>query len=178
MKRPSACVVSLFASTWLHSVRGQLTNVNATFGSSPAPFEIDVDPEFIALTKLKASVTRFPTDVQQPDFTDGPPLHNATTVRDYWVDEYDWEQEQAYLNTRYVRSCIFQHEIYHGSFPFTILEMTNFSPCSPSKILALPLSCEANDLKIQIQAFHNNYSSTAQLNLPSSSPPTLCPPPL
>ena len=100
MKYSSAFELPLLASTLLSNAQGQLPNVNATFGSSPAPLQIDVDPDFIALTKFKASVTRFPTDVKQPDFTDGPPVHNATTVRDTWVNEYDWDQEQAYLNTR------------------------------------------------------------------------------
>ena len=94
--------ISLCLSAWVlaQSVNAQLPNVNASFGSSPAPFQINVDPDFIALAKLKASITRFPVDVKQPDFTDGPPLHNATTVRDYWTNEYDWFQVQNDLNNR------------------------------------------------------------------------------
>ena len=100
MKLNQSLLLPLVAFALAQSVNGQLPNVNATFGSSPAPFQISVDPTFIALAKLKASMTRFPVDVQQPDFTDGPPLHNATTVRDYWTDEYDWFQVQSDLNSR------------------------------------------------------------------------------
>ena len=72
----------------------------ASFGSSPAPFQIDVDPAFIASTKLKASLTRYAVDLDQPDFADGPPRHNVTTVRDYWVNKYDWFEVQRDLNTQ------------------------------------------------------------------------------
>ena len=75
-------------------------NFNATFGSSPAPFEIDVDPGFIKNTVLKASLTRYAVDVEQPDLLDGPPKHNVTTVRDYWVNQYNWFDVQDQLNQR------------------------------------------------------------------------------
>jgi hypothetical protein len=75
-------------------------NFKATFGSSPAPLEIDVDPKFIRETVLKASLTRYTVDIDQPDFLDGPPRHNVTTVRDYWINEYDWFAVQKQLNRR------------------------------------------------------------------------------
>ena len=100
MKPHPSIRLPLLVFTFSQSALTQLPNVNTIFGSSPAPLQIDVDPDFIAMTKLQASMTRFPTDVEQPDFTDGTPVHNATTIRDYWVDEYDWNQEQAYLNKR------------------------------------------------------------------------------
>ncbi len=39
-------------------------NFKATFGNSPAPFKIDVDPEFIERTVLKAYLTRYVDDVE------------------------------------------------------------------------------------------------------------------
>lgn len=75
-------------------------NFKATFGSSPAPFVIDVDPGFIKNTVLKASLTRYAVDVEQPDLLDGPPKHNVTTVRDYWVNQYNWFDVQDQLNQR------------------------------------------------------------------------------
>ena len=75
-------------------------NFEATFGSSPAPFEIDVDPGLIKNTVLKASLTRYAVDVEQPDLLDGPPKHNVTTVRDYWVKQYNWFDVQDQLNQR------------------------------------------------------------------------------
>lgn len=72
----------------------------ATFGNSPAPFEIDVDPCSIKDTVLEASLTRYAVDVEQPDLLDGPPQHNVTTVRDYWVNQYNWFDVQDQLNQR------------------------------------------------------------------------------
>lgn len=73
-------------------------NFKATFGSSPAPFEIDVDADFIAETVLKASLTRYVVDLDQPDWVDGPPSHNVSNIRDYWVNEYDWFDIQSKIN--------------------------------------------------------------------------------
>ncbi|CZR61773.1 related to epoxide hydrolase [Phialocephala subalpina] len=73
-------------------------NFKATFGATPRPFKIQVDPEFIRITKLKASLTRYTTDINQPDFVDGPPRHNISTIRDYWVNEYDWYSIEQEIN--------------------------------------------------------------------------------
>jgi hypothetical protein len=73
---------------------------SCTFGDTVTPFQIDVKPDFIKKTTLKASLTRFADDIQQPDFTDGPPRHNVTTVRDFWVNEFDWFQVQENLNKK------------------------------------------------------------------------------
>jgi hypothetical protein len=64
-------------------------NFKATFGSSPQPFQIDADPKFVAYTYLKASLTHYTVDLDQPDWLDGPPKHNVSTIRDYWTDQYD-----------------------------------------------------------------------------------------
>ncbi|KAI9685789.1 MAG: hypothetical protein M1820_010745 [Bogoriella megaspora] len=69
--------------------------------SSPEPFAIKVSECFLQFTEEKLKLTRLPVDVDQPDWTDGPPVHNATSVRDYWIDEYKWIDVQADLNTRF-----------------------------------------------------------------------------
>ncbi|KAL6720191.1 hypothetical protein ACLMJK_002112 [Lecanora helva] len=76
-------------------------NFIASYGSSPAPFQINVLPIFIQETVQKASQTRYAIDIDQPDLVDGPPRHNVTTVRDYWVNHYDWFDVQDQLNKRY-----------------------------------------------------------------------------
>lgn len=73
---------------------------SATYGRQPAPFKLSVNPEIIALAHQKAYLTRFPVDVEQPDWSDGPPVHNATSVRDYWVNEYDWPEVQRDINSQ------------------------------------------------------------------------------
>lgn len=83
---------------------GVTQNFQATYGSSPAPFIIDVDVDFIQETRLKALLTRYLQDIVQPDLIDGPPRHNVTTVRDYWVNDYDWATTQDQLNARHFTS--------------------------------------------------------------------------
>ena len=77
-------------------------NSRATFGNSPAPFKIDVDPAFIQETVLKASLTRYAIDIEGPAMQDGPSRENTTTVRDYWVNHYDWFRIQDRLNKQYL----------------------------------------------------------------------------
>lgn len=77
-------------------------NFNANYGTSPAPFKIDVHPGFIHRTIQKVALTRYTVDIEQPDLADGPPRHNVTTVRDCWLNHYDWFQVQDQLNQRYV----------------------------------------------------------------------------
>ena len=76
-------------------------NFNANYGTSPAPFKIDVHPGFINTTLQKVSLTRYTVDVEEPDLASGPPRHNVTTVRDYWLNHYDWFRVQDQLNQRY-----------------------------------------------------------------------------
>jgi hypothetical protein len=76
-------------------------NFKATFGPSPVPMAIDVDPHFIAETRLKASLTRSPIDIDLPPFTEGVPSHNLTSIRDYWVNQYNWSVVQDNLNTNF-----------------------------------------------------------------------------
>ena len=73
---------------------------DATYGSSPAPFKINVHRSFIEETVLKVFLTRYTVDVDEPVFASGPSRHNVTTVRDYWVNHYDWFDVQDQLNAR------------------------------------------------------------------------------
>lgn len=73
---------------------------SAAYGDSPAPFTLAVNPEVIALARQKVALTRYPIDVEQSDWSDGPPVHNATSVRDYWVQDYDWSDTQREINSQ------------------------------------------------------------------------------
>lgn len=76
-------------------------NFQATFSKTPIPFSINVDKHFVDETKQRVALTRFPTAIQgQPDLAEGPPVHNATTVKDYWVNDYDWFEVQTTLNNQ------------------------------------------------------------------------------
>jgi hypothetical protein len=70
------------------------------FSESPRPFVVNVEKEFIDNTRLKASLTRFVTPIQEPDPLEGPSVYNATIIRDYWVNEYDWDKVEKHLNQK------------------------------------------------------------------------------
>ncbi|MCJ1441978.1 MAG: hypothetical protein MMC23_002470 [Stictis urceolatum] len=78
-------------------------NFRAHFGSSPAPFKIDVSPDFIKETTLKVSLTRLIVDVDVPEWSEGPSRHNVSTLRNYWLNGYDWFKIQDQLNKKYTQ---------------------------------------------------------------------------
>lgn len=97
----TAIVASLLLHPFIPGVKGLAEGLNfeATFSKTPSPFSIDVDQKFIEETKQRVALTRFPTKIQgQPDLAEGPTLHNATAVKNYWLEEYDWYNVQAALN--------------------------------------------------------------------------------
>ena len=75
-------------------------NFEGCFGKSPTPFKIKVDPEFVEFTKKKVNLTRYAVDIDQPDYTDGPPRHKTSEIKDYWSQKYDWEKVQDQLNSQ------------------------------------------------------------------------------
>ncbi|KAL9084651.1 MAG: hypothetical protein Q9159_005132 [Coniocarpon cinnabarinum] len=54
-------------------------NFAFTPSNTPQPFVIDVDPNFIAATTLKAELYRPSRNITQPDWTDGPPTRDVST---------------------------------------------------------------------------------------------------
>ncbi|PNP45074.1 hypothetical protein TGAMA5MH_03123 [Trichoderma gamsii] len=75
-----------------------IPNVVASFSSTPKPFKINVDPQFIEDTRRRVKATRAPVSIGEED--DGPSLANFTAIRDYWVNEYNWEKTQDSINQR------------------------------------------------------------------------------
>lgn len=82
---------------------GDGLNFNFTPSDTPLPFKVDVDPDFIAMTRLKASLYRPSRDIAQPDWTDGPPAHNLSNVQQYWVQNYSWFDVQSDINNKYTQ---------------------------------------------------------------------------
>ncbi|KAF5599105.1 epoxide hydrolase [Fusarium pseudocircinatum] len=76
-----------------------LPNVNATFVKSPKPFQIHVDRGFIEDTRQRAAHTRSPLFINES--SDGPGAENFTSVRNFWVNEYDWNATEASINRRF-----------------------------------------------------------------------------
>jgi hypothetical protein len=75
-------------------------NFHATFSSNPTPFSIRIDQEFLDLTAAKLRLTRFSHDLDQPDLSDGPSVHTAQGIRDYWLHDFDWRQVETELNAK------------------------------------------------------------------------------
>ncbi|RYP57970.1 hypothetical protein DL770_010532 [Monosporascus sp. CRB-9-2] len=73
-------------------------NFQGTFGHSPSPFTIRVDQGFIEATKQRVALTRTPIGIPELEAQEGPPVQNATAIRDYWVNEYDWLEEEESIN--------------------------------------------------------------------------------
>ena len=76
----------------------QPLHFEAIFLSTPAPFQINVSSSFTADTLHRVSMARFPEPLGLPLFTDGPPLHDASTIRDYWTKSYNWSTVQSCIN--------------------------------------------------------------------------------
>lgn len=79
-----------------------LPNIRATYGDSPAPFTIDVEPRFIDDVRFRVKNARSPVPpgTYEPEYTEGPTLANSTTLHDYWLDHYDWFAEQTSINSK------------------------------------------------------------------------------
>lgn len=105
----TAFAAPLLLYPFIASVKGSGEGLNfrATFTKAPTPFSIDVEKAFIEDTAKRVALTRFPTEIKgQPDLAEGPPLHNATAVKNYWSNDYNWYEVQAALNEQYVNKSV------------------------------------------------------------------------
>ncbi|KAI9703101.1 MAG: hypothetical protein M1820_005973 [Bogoriella megaspora] len=77
-----------------------IPNTDTTFQETPQPFNINVDPSFISDVRNRVQQARAPVQVDglNPPNEDGAPLANWTTIRDYWVNEYNWTETQSNIN--------------------------------------------------------------------------------
>ncbi|PNP44451.1 hypothetical protein TGAMA5MH_03797 [Trichoderma gamsii] len=73
-------------------------NVNATFEKTPKPFKINVDRAFIEDTRQRVLHARAPDFIGAT--TDGPAANNFTTIRDFWVNKYNWDEAEASINDK------------------------------------------------------------------------------
>ncbi|KAJ4855280.1 uncharacterized protein T069G_10838 [Trichoderma breve] len=129
----------------------------AKFGTSPAPFLIDVDPSFIEETRVKASLARIATDLVQHVPQDGPPAENITAIKDYWTHSYNWNETQK-------RKDAIPLLFVHG-YPGSIIEVERvidglpgfgFSPAPEYPGLGLRESGQAFH-KLMLQLGYNKY---------------------
>jgi hypothetical protein len=97
--KPLSCTALVCLALTVEAIVYSVDNVRAEFGFFPTPFKLDVDPTFVERLRHRAADTRLPHELLDvPKGSDGPPVVNATTVRDYGVDEYDWYDVQHETN--------------------------------------------------------------------------------
>lgn len=71
----------------------------ATFSDEITPFEVSVKQDFLDLTRLKVSLTRFTKDLEgQSKHVDGPPQMAVEEVATFWRDNYDWRAIETRIN--------------------------------------------------------------------------------
>ena len=61
-------------------------------------FKIDVSQESIDDLNTRLKLTRFPDKETPDDWSQGIPLAYIQEIRDYWLNDYDWQARQALLN--------------------------------------------------------------------------------
>lgn len=77
-------------------------NFRTKFSQEIQKFEIDVDPEFILLTKQKVQLSRLPIGIVDEDSSSGPNVEQAALLQQFWSTQYDWFVVQDSLNQKYV----------------------------------------------------------------------------
>ncbi|KAI1025075.1 hypothetical protein LB504_009745 [Fusarium proliferatum] len=111
-----------------------LPNVNATFAKNPKPFQIHVERDFIEDTRQRVAHTRSPLFINLP--SDGPGVENFTSVRDFWVNEYNWNATEASINKRFKQfTTIVEPEIDNATHSVPLHFVHHRSPRSD----AIPL---------------------------------------
>ncbi|RKL39435.1 hypothetical protein BFJ72_g6909 [Fusarium proliferatum] len=66
--------------------------------SSPQPFEISVNSDFISQTQAKVEAWRPPKGLWSDWTNEGPPVEQLKDIAEYWKNEYDWSSVQTRMN--------------------------------------------------------------------------------
>lgn len=125
VKLTSAALVLSTFPVLLHASQ----NFAGSFSYPPQPFTLNVDRDFIETTRLKASLTRFTEDLLDVvAWEDGTPTHNISVLRDYWVNEYDWDKAEAEINRKYQQFTTVVHSGENYTHPIPLHFVHNKSP--------------------------------------------------
>src|SRR3954470_11933227 len=62
------------------------------------PFEITVEDDVLDDLRGRLAATRFPDQIEGTGWEYGIPVGYLRELVDYWLEEYDWEAQQARLN--------------------------------------------------------------------------------
>lgn len=63
------------------------------------PYKIKVSKEEIEDLKIRLANTRWPDEVTDANWHYGVPLQKMKGIIQYWKDEFDWQSQEAYLNS-------------------------------------------------------------------------------
>lgn len=134
-------------------------NFNATFGDSPAPFKIDVSPDFIKNLLQKVSLTRnVALQIDEPGFSEGPTHQNVSVMQDYWLNQYDWFEVQRELNRKYASD--------HASIPSSDRPLDSTISQPPSQqarnpTTPIPSHCTSSTTSLPDPTLSPSSSATA-----------------
>ena len=100
------CLVLVFplvaATAAMQHHHGHSTNFPFPYhATTPIPFELKLDQEFIEATSRKVRDYRPTVGFSEEWNNEGPPQVNITKIADYWADKYDWRQIEARLNSEF-----------------------------------------------------------------------------
>jgi pimeloyl-ACP methyl ester carboxylesterase len=90
--------ISLLASGLLTGARAS-NNDNSTY--QPRPYTVSVDPSFIEEIRVKVQNFHPTAEINAEPWFDGPPASNISTLAKYWEEEYDWFEDQDYINSNF-----------------------------------------------------------------------------
>ena len=140
-------------------------NFDAAFRDEIVPFSIAVKQEFLDLTKLKVSLTRFTEGQEdQEEHVDGPPEHYAREVATFWTDDYDWRTIEAQLNedfdhfTTTIQTPLTTHHRFPDPVPL------HFVHHKSSRSDAIPL--------LFVHGWPGSFLEVQSLIAPLTNPPT------
>jgi len=61
-------------------------------------FKINIPESELADLKLRLTLTRFPEKETPEDWSQGTPLSYVESLRDYWLNDYNWKEREKLLN--------------------------------------------------------------------------------
>lgn len=66
--------------------------------NEPVPFRLQVDKEFLDITKRKLGLARYPeeqVDFGNDNWSQGAKVDVVKELAEYWLNSYDWEKKEV-----------------------------------------------------------------------------------
>ncbi|CAH0043173.1 unnamed protein product [Clonostachys rhizophaga] len=104
--------------------------------NQPVRFSVRFNPDLIQLTQQKLKLARFPleqSDFGADDWSQGAKVDKVQRLVQYWLDEYDWERQEKFLNDT------FKHYVVKLQVPGYGLLVLHFTHAKSSSPNATPL---------------------------------------